>query len=157
MVFRLGLLEQEFFNDDTLNIDIKPPMHYLNQTSLSNVACPSTTAFDSIANEAATTLQATYRGKLLYLHLHSLITVCKNYHRILFFCSGMQGRDEMQERRRDSTRDTGNELDFRRRSLNQGGDICGQITPSVLEGCGYDPNIKKVGSKHNQNNQHKQR
>ncbi|GAV07051.1 hypothetical protein RvY_16939 [Ramazzottius varieornatus] len=120
-----GLLEQEFFNDDTLNIDIKPPMHYLNQTSLANVACPSTTAFDTIAAEAATTLQATYRG--------------------------MQGRDEFNEKRRDSTRNTGNELEFRNRVLHQG-EICAQITPSVLDHCGYDPNtMKKVGSKNSPN------
>jgi hypothetical protein len=57
-----GLLEQEFFNDDNLNIDIKPPMHYLQQTSLTNVTCPSTTVFGTMASEPAAALQASYDG-----------------------------------------------------------------------------------------------
>ena len=69
-VLFLGLLEQEFFRDDTLNIDIKPPMHYLGQTSLANVTCPSTTAFDALASDAATILQAKFRGESFQHYLY---------------------------------------------------------------------------------------
>ncbi|XP_055341673.1 uncharacterized protein LOC129590457 [Paramacrobiotus metropolitanus] len=75
---RKGLLETGYFDNDTLNIDIKPPMHYLQQTSLHNVQCPSTTAFDQMATDAATTLNAA--------------------------CKGVQDRQEVGEMRRDPAR-----------------------------------------------------
>ncbi|XP_055337835.1 uncharacterized protein LOC129587908 [Paramacrobiotus metropolitanus] len=57
-----GLLDKNFLAKDNLSAPNKRPKFYIEQTSLHDLVCPSTTAFEEVAKEAVTTMNAATRG-----------------------------------------------------------------------------------------------